>query len=213
MICIIPAREGSKRLPGKNKKQLFGFPMLEHTVRICERSELFDFVVISTDDPEIKEMDICETWMRPEYLAGDKSETDVLKYHMDIMKLDYICRVYSFACLLTEQRLTNGLMEFYRSDYECVMERQKYQHNPIRGMFEKGDYMLPTYVSEPSETLPAVYHDAGTFMFTTRNALSYPLELRKIKWITIGEMDAQDVDTEEDFELLKLKYFNRGLIW
>ena len=211
MICIIPAREGSKRLPGKNKKELFGFPMLEHTIRICERSELFDDVFISTDDPEIKDMKLCGTWMRPEYLSGDKSETDVLTYHMDVMRLDYICRVYPFACLLTERRLTNGLMEFYRSDYNCVMERQKYQHNPIRGLFDSGEYMLPAYVNDPSETLPPVYHDAGTFMFATRDALNYPLELRKIKWITVGEMEAQDVDTAEDFEMLKLKYIYRGL--
>lgn len=53
MIAVIPARGGSKRLPRKNLVEFFGHPMLAYAVAAARSSELFDRVVVSTDDQEI----------------------------------------------------------------------------------------------------------------------------------------------------------------
>ncbi|MFA5219447.1 MAG: acylneuraminate cytidylyltransferase family protein, partial [Bacteroidales bacterium] len=52
-IAIIPARGGSKRLPGKNLLPLAGKPLIAWTIESAIRSEVFDRVVVSTDDPLI----------------------------------------------------------------------------------------------------------------------------------------------------------------
>lgn len=74
-LCIIPARGGSKRLPRKNVRLLGGKPLLAYTVEAALESGVFDAVVVSSDDTEIREValqygaDIDE---RPEALAGDQ---------------------------------------------------------------------------------------------------------------------------------------------
>ncbi|MFT6910009.1 MAG: CMP-N-acetylneuraminic acid synthetase [Oleiphilaceae bacterium] len=55
-IAIIPARGGSKRIPKKNVIDFFGKPMIAWTIEAALQSELFDKVIVSTDDLEIAEI-------------------------------------------------------------------------------------------------------------------------------------------------------------
>lgn len=52
-IAIIPARSGSKRLPGKNIRNFDGKPLLAWSVEAAVKSQLFDSVIIDSDDEEI----------------------------------------------------------------------------------------------------------------------------------------------------------------
>ena len=55
-LCIIPARGGSKRIPKKNIKLFFGKPIIAYSINAALQSNLFDEVMVSTDDPEIIEI-------------------------------------------------------------------------------------------------------------------------------------------------------------
>ena len=57
-IAIIPARGGSKRIPKKNISDFNGQPMIAWTIRAAKQSELFDRIVVSTDDPETAEISV-----------------------------------------------------------------------------------------------------------------------------------------------------------
>jgi CMP-N,N'-diacetyllegionaminic acid synthase len=80
-LCVIPARRGSKRLPEKNIAELGGRPMLAYTVDAALESELFDRVLVSTEDEWIAELAAelgATPHRRPGELAGDLvSATDV----------------------------------------------------------------------------------------------------------------------------------------
>ena len=52
-ICIIPARAGSRRIPGKNKKLFHGKPIILYSLIAARESGLFDRIVVSTDDLDI----------------------------------------------------------------------------------------------------------------------------------------------------------------
>ena len=52
-LCIIPARGGSKRIPRKNIKDFLGKPIIAYSIEAALKSELFDEVMVSTDDEEI----------------------------------------------------------------------------------------------------------------------------------------------------------------
>jgi CMP-N,N'-diacetyllegionaminic acid synthase len=52
MICLIPARKGSKRIPGKNTKLLAGYPLITYTIAAAIDSGVFDRIVVCSDDPE-----------------------------------------------------------------------------------------------------------------------------------------------------------------
>ena len=53
-ICVIPARSGSKRIPGKNWKELNGVPMVVRTIKSIQKSGIFDEIYVSTDSAEIR---------------------------------------------------------------------------------------------------------------------------------------------------------------
>ncbi len=57
-LAIIPARGGSKRLPGKNIMDFQGKPMIAWTIEAALETNLFDEVLVSTDDNEIAEISI-----------------------------------------------------------------------------------------------------------------------------------------------------------
>src|SRR5215510_12419533 len=55
-LAVIPARGGSKRVPNKNIRELFGKPMIAYTAEAAVESDLFAEVVVSTDSEEIAEI-------------------------------------------------------------------------------------------------------------------------------------------------------------
>ena len=52
-ICIIPARGRSKRIPRKNIKDFCGKPIIVYAIELAKSSNLFDEIMVSTDDTEI----------------------------------------------------------------------------------------------------------------------------------------------------------------
>jgi CMP-N,N'-diacetyllegionaminic acid synthase len=79
-LAIIPARLGSKRCPGKNMADLYGRPMIEWSIEAAFWSQVCDQIVVTTDDPAVKEFIIGEypddvVWLidRPSSLAQDNT--------------------------------------------------------------------------------------------------------------------------------------------
>lgn len=103
VVCVIPARGGSKGVPRKNIKQLGGKPLIAYTIEQALQSQYIDRTIVSTEDMEIadiaKQYGAEVPFMRPEALAGDQVATvDVLlhainwleeedKYNFDILVL------------------------------------------------------------------------------------------------------------------------------
>ena len=55
-IAIIPARQGSKRIKGKNIKNFLGKPIISYPIKEALNSKLFDYVIVSTDFSKIKKI-------------------------------------------------------------------------------------------------------------------------------------------------------------
>lgn len=76
-LAIVPARGGSKGLPGKNLAVVAGSSLLARAVACARQSGLFDMVLVSTDDPAIAEAGraagAAVPFLRPAQLAGDGS--------------------------------------------------------------------------------------------------------------------------------------------
>src|SRR3989338_1332279 len=56
VLCIIPARGGSKGLPQKNIKPLLGKPLIAYSIEHAQKSEICDVIWVSTDDPKIQKV-------------------------------------------------------------------------------------------------------------------------------------------------------------
>ncbi|MEE3466940.1 MAG: acylneuraminate cytidylyltransferase family protein [Eubacterium sp.] len=87
-IAIIPARGGSKGIPGKNVVDVAGRPLIAYTIAAATNCDEIDRVVVSTDDTDIAGIAIREgaevPWLRPAELASDTSKTiDAVIYTLE----------------------------------------------------------------------------------------------------------------------------------
>lgn len=86
VIVIIPARSGSKRLPGKNSLLLGDIPLIEHSINYAlSNKDLLDRIIVSTDDKKIRKIAIqkgIEIIDRPKYLSTDTSTTIAVLKHV-----------------------------------------------------------------------------------------------------------------------------------
>lgn len=91
IIAIIPARGGSKGLPGKNIKLLAGKPLIAWTIERAKKSKYIDELIVNTDSKEIarvaKKYGAKVPFLRPKELAQDKSSVyDVIFHTLDWFK-------------------------------------------------------------------------------------------------------------------------------
>ncbi|MBU1741304.1 MAG: acylneuraminate cytidylyltransferase family protein [Proteobacteria bacterium] len=105
MLVIIPARGGSKGLPGKNVRPLGGVPLIGHSIRAALGADRVSRVVVSTDDDEIARVSIelgAEVpFRRPPELAGDDSMVmDAYLYTVDRLAEETGAAIEAFCALL-----------------------------------------------------------------------------------------------------------------
>ena len=102
VLAIIPARGGSKGIPGKNLKKLGGKPLLYWPIDSALKVKGIDKIVVSTDDNKIKEAALArgvDVVDRPDHLAGDRSLViDAIRYTVD--ELEKIGQNYDIIVLL-----------------------------------------------------------------------------------------------------------------
>jgi CMP-N,N'-diacetyllegionaminic acid synthase len=90
-VALIPARGGSKGLPGKNIKELLGKPLLHYTLEAALDCALIDEVYVSTDDVAIaqcaRQIEGVTIIDRPAHLATDDATTvDAIWHFLDVYK-------------------------------------------------------------------------------------------------------------------------------
>jgi dTDP-glucose pyrophosphorylase len=85
VVAIIPARSGSKGLPGKNLKSFCGRPLIAWSIEVALKSKYIDDVIVSTDSEEIAEIarqyGATTPFLRPPFLATDDAATMAVRVH------------------------------------------------------------------------------------------------------------------------------------
>ncbi len=127
-IAIIPARGGSKRLPGKNLLPLDGTPLLVHSIRYARaNSELIDQVYVSTEDAEIRaqaEKQGAVVLDRPLSLAGDLVPTiDVLKHCLSELnqEVEHVVLLQATNPLRPEKLLRQAFVKYMEHGADSLM--------------------------------------------------------------------------------------------
>ena len=125
-LAVIPARGGSKRIPRKNIKDFLGKPLIAYSIETAIDSNLFDKIIVSTDDEEVaqvsKQYGAEVPFVRPKELSDDFTGTnDVVKHAINWFleqgaQVDYACCIYATAPLLKSQYLKQGLEKLQAYD-------------------------------------------------------------------------------------------------
>jgi N-acylneuraminate cytidylyltransferase len=129
-IAVIPARGGSKRIPRKNIKDFFGKPIIAWSIEAAIKAEIFDHVIVSTDESEIA--DVAKQWgasvpfIRPKEFSDDHATTQVVINHCisEVTNLfgrpDYVCCILATAPFLQSAYLKAGLAKLLEKDLDFV---------------------------------------------------------------------------------------------
>ena len=217
-LCIIPARGGSKRIPRKNVKEFLGKPIIAYSIEVALKSELFDEVMVSTDDQEIAEIakryGASVPFMRSAETANDFATTkdvlnEVLTGYQKLGKsFDAMCCIYATAPLISAQDVKDAYSRLTQSDFTCVYPVVQFSYPIWRCLDVAEDGSMkrhwPEYENSRSQDVPKEYHDTGTFYWYKLQ--DNAIQSGKIGAIIVPEERVQDIDTETDWKLAEMKY-------
>jgi N-acylneuraminate cytidylyltransferase len=219
-LCVIPARGGSKRIPGKNIRSFCGKPIIAWSIEAALASGCFDRVIVSTDDEEIAA--VARQWgadvpfMRSAKLADDYAGTPPVIAHAtewalgEYPALEAVCCLYPTAPLVEAADIRRGRDVLEQGVWDYCFTATEFAAPICRGFTEKEsggvEMVFPEHYTARSQDLPVVLHDAGQFYWGRPQAWrkdrplfgpnSCPLHLPRWR--------VNDIDTEDDWHRAEL---------
>ncbi len=220
-IAIIPARGGSKRIPRKNIKPFAGKPMIAYAVEAALQSDLFEHVVVSTDDAKISQI-ACQfgaelPFERPVHLADDHTPTAPVIAHAIKAcealgwKVNAVCCIYPGVPFIQIEDLHKSLQLLKGRQTAYVFPVTEFPSAIQRALKRMADGTMqpfyPEYELVRTQDLEIAYHDAGQFYWGWRdewidnhrihsNGLGLPIPA----WRVV------DIDTMEDWVRAELMF-------
>ncbi len=219
-ICIIPARGGSKRISKKNIKKFIGIPIIKYAIRNAIRSDLFDKIIVSTEDGNISKLAKkfgAEIFVRSKKLANDTTGTnevicDVIKTYEKKFKILRVCCIYPTAVFCNKQMLKKAFKKLDKKT-KYVFSATKFSHPIFRSFLikkRKISMIFPKKEKSRTQDLPDTFHDAGQFYLGWKNSWKKNKSIFNAdsKFIKINENETQDIDNLSDWKLAEIKYSN-----
>ncbi len=217
ILAVIPARGGSKGVPGKNIKMAGGKPLIAWIIEAARASAYVDRLILSSDDNEIisiAEKYNCEVpFVRPPKLAQDNSSvSDVIVHALNKMPgFDYIMLLQPTSPL-TETRDIDGCIEFCINGEApsavSVAEPDKspYWMFTIDGEKKIVPLLGEKYLNKRRQDLPKIYMPTGAVYIAE---VGWFLKNRSFysdstKGYTIPVERSLDIDSELDFNQFEL---------
>lgn len=221
-ICVIPARGGSKRIPGKNIKVFHGKPLIAYSIETALASKLFSRVIVSTDDSEIA--NVAQSYgaeipfKRPAELSDDHANTfDLLEHSAKWIKevspeTKWMCCLYATAPFVQVGDLIEGYKKL--ADHESL----EYVYSitefpfPIQRSVRLNQGLVqpcfPENMLKRSQDLEPIFHDAGQFYWGAVEAF---LERRNFfgdrsAGVILPRYRVVDIDTPEDWDVAEIQY-------
>lgn len=196
IIGLIPARGGSKGIPNKNVKDIYGKPLIMWTIERALESKMLDKVIVSTDSKEIARIAITngvEVDMRPAELATDSASTqDVMKYILNKEPADILVLLQPTSPCRSENLIDECVSEFIENDYDSLAT------GFICNYKEYGKNTLPRQQIEGF-----FYDDGNVYVIKAKNILNEDRYGKKIGHKFVSRYENAEIDDMFDFWLLE----------
>ncbi len=223
ILCVIPARGGSKGIPYKNIKELNGKPLITYSIDVARQLFSDENICVTTDDQQI--IDVVENYglhvpfVRPVHLATDRATShDVLIHALEFYEQKGL--VYDIILLLQPtspfrlKRHLEEAMNLYTDSCDMVVSVKESSANPYYNLFEENAQGF-LYISKGSghytrrQDTPTVWEYNGSiYVINSRSLKKCKMSefLHKIKY-PMDSIYSVDLDTSLDWmvaeELLK----------
>ncbi len=213
-LVVIPARGGSKGVPGKNWKELHGKPLINYTIDAARKAFGDDCICVSTDSEKIKQVaestGLKVPFLRPDYLATDKAGTyEVLLHAIEYYEnegymADTLILLQPTSPFRTSEHIEEAL-KLYDDTCEAVVSVKETKANPYYVLFEENEegWLSKSKKSNAvrRQDVPLVYELNGAIYIINIKALkAKPIsEMSKIRKYEMDEAHSHDIDTALDW--------------
>lgn len=225
-LYVIPARGGSKGIPGKNIKLLNGKPLINYSIDVARKFTTDNNICVSTDSAEI--IDVVETYgvktffKRPENLASDFASTYDVLLHAYTQFLNLGIEYTKIVLLqptspFRKHKQLSEAMGLYHSDIDMVVSVCKSDANPYYNLFIENEqkYIVPVIESTfiRRQDIPDVYSLNGSiYIINVKSLLERPMhKFNKVVKYEMDRISSVDLDTEFDWRfaefIIEKKYF------
>ena len=222
LLCIIPARGGSKRIPHKNIALFKGEPIISYSIKAVQESGIADEIMVSTDDQAIADVALKYgakvPFFRDASTSNDKAGVAAVlvevvnEYKKRGMEFDYVLSVYATQPLLKPENLVKAFEQLSTTEgAESICTVEAYSYPPQRAtVIVDGELkqLHPENYYARSQDLQKIYHDCNQFFLFKTYALMRDQKLyteHTLPFI-LAESESQDIDTMEDWKLMEMKY-------
>jgi len=218
ILGIIPARGGSKVIPGKNIKYLGEKPLLAYTVEAASKSKLLSRSILSSDSEEIIEVgskfEIEAPFVRPAQFAEDDTPTiDVIKHALTFftkknIQFDAVCILQPTTPFRREGLIDDAIRDFESGNFDSLISVREVPHefNP-HWTFEEENGKLKISTGEKQiisrrQELPKAYHRDGAIYLTKTEVVLKQNSLfgKNIGFIKNSDQHYVNLDTQADWE-------------
>jgi CMP-N,N'-diacetyllegionaminic acid synthase len=218
VLAIIPARGGSKGIPGKNIIDLSGKPLIAWTIETAKKSKYIDRLILSSDDDEIIRIAIhwgCEApFKRPDDLAKDATPgVDPVLHALSVLPgFDYVVLLQPTSPLRTAEDIDGCIEHCMLQEANCCVSVTEVDQSPSwmyyinsQGILES---ILPidSKVATRRQDLPVVYALNGAVYvaccewllinktFLSKETIGYPMP----------KEHSIDIDSWKDLQMVRM---------
>ncbi len=212
-IAIIPARGGSKRLPGKNTLQLGGKPLLVHSIDYALKHSFIDAVYVSTDDNNIKQIALdnkAKVIDRPTVISGDLEPTiSALQHVLESIdsSVENVVVLQPTNPLRPESLLNDAFNLFKEKELESLFTVSRSEQKLgkiVADKFLPFNYKL----GQRSQDLAPLFYENGLLYIAKANAIKKGILINDKTYPLVVEHQYAniDIDIQEDFDYAEYIY-------
>jgi CMP-N,N'-diacetyllegionaminic acid synthase len=229
VLGLIPARGGSKGLPGKNIRPLCGKPLIAHTIETALNSKHLTRVIVVTDSEEIasiaREYGAETPFMRPSEISQSLSHAfEVYKYSVHWLKEnenyrpDIVCNMLCTTLFRSSIDIDNCIVTMKETDCDWCFTINEIEHHPFRAMTRSNDGQIKSFHNIPREImwanrqeLPKLYRFNGGVIAGKTKHIENHNEYNigedfdtDVRSVLMDTRLSVDIDTITDFQLAEL---------
>lgn len=214
ILCIIPARGGSKGVPRKNIQLVGNRPLVSWAIHAALESGVIGKLVVSTDDAEIKQVSLdagAEVIDRPEVLSGDGASTESAMVHaLQIVESsgfapDFISLIQCTSPFLSTTIIRECVAKVTDGGFDSCITVFKPDGYEFKWRSTDGEVFVPDHDVEHRprrQDLDLPYHENGAFYITrtdlfTRANNRFGGNLARVGGVCMTELDSLQIDSPE----------------
>lgn len=229
IVAIIPARGGSKGLPGKNVIPLCGKPLIAYTIDAARQSATVDAVVVSTDDEAIasaaRRAGAEVPFLRPAHLATDTAHTPpVILHALEFLeqrgdRYDVVVTLQPTSPLRCAEHIDRAVQLLASGGVDSVVGVRRTEYPPYWMVRMEGDRMVPfvqdgiDYFRWERQELPKTYQINGAVYVTRRDALIAEGKIitERCSVLVMDDESSHEIDTHADLERIAVIMRSRAM--